>query len=127
MICLINTEKPPLDNKLVRQAISYAVPYDDIVNYVMSGYAEQSENNSKSFMGAQSDLFQFNYDLIKPENFLKKRAMKMVSKLLLTYKSGDENERKASELLKSELKKLNIDLEIRGMPGTLGNGQVCRS
>ena len=117
MICLINTEKPPLDNKLVRQAISYAVPYDDIVNYVMSGYAEQSRGPiPKALWGHKSDLFQFNYDLDKARELLKEAGYEDGFKLLLTYKSGDENERKASELLKSELKKLNIDLEIRGMP-----------
>ena len=67
-------------------------------------------------MGHKSDLFQFNYDLDKARELLKEAGYEDGFKLLLTYKSGDENERKASELLKSELKKLNIDLEIRGMP-----------
>ena len=117
MICLINMEKPPLDNKLVRQALSYAVPYDDIVKHVMSGYAEQSRGPiPKALWGHNSALFRFEYNLDKAKELLKEAGYEDGFKLLLTYKSGDENERKASELLKSELKELNIDLEIRGMP-----------
>lgn len=117
MICLFNMEKPPLDNELVRQAISYAVPYDNIVKHVMSGYAEQSRGPiPKALWGHNSNLFQFEYNLEKAKELLKQAGYENGFKLLLTYKSGDENERQSAELLKSELKKLNIDLEIRGMP-----------
>ena len=34
----------------------------------------------------------------------------------MTYAAGDEAQKKTAELYKSELAKLNIDLEIRGMP-----------
>ncbi len=117
MICFFNIEKPPLDNKLVRQAISYAVPYDDIIDHVMCGYAEQSRGPiPKALWGHHDTLFQFEYDLEKARELLKKAGYEDGFKLLLTYKSGDENERKSAELLKSTLKELNIDLEIRGMP-----------
>jgi len=117
MICFINTQKPPLDNKLVRQALSYAMPYDDIVNYVMSGYAQQSRGPiPSSLWGHHSGLFQFKYDLEKARQLLKEAGYENGFKLLLTYKSGDENERKVAELFKAELAKLNIELEIRGMP-----------
>lgn len=38
----LNTQKAPLDNKLVRQALSYAFPYDDAIEYVLGGYGIQS-------------------------------------------------------------------------------------
>jgi len=37
-----NTLKKPLDNKLVRKALSYAFPYEDVINYAMGSYAVQS-------------------------------------------------------------------------------------
>ncbi|QSQ08608.1 putative D,D-dipeptide-binding periplasmic protein DdpA [Koleobacter methoxysyntrophicus] len=117
MLGLLNTEKPPLDNKLVRQAISYAVPYKDIVQHVMSGFAEQSRGPiPRNLWGHKEDLFQYEHNLEKAKELLKKAGYENGFKLLLTYTSGDENERKSAELLKAELKKLNIDLEIRGMP-----------
>lgn len=37
----LNLEMPPFDNELVRQAIAYAVPYDDIIEQVMYGHAQK--------------------------------------------------------------------------------------
>jgi peptide/nickel transport system substrate-binding protein len=37
----LNTEMPPFDNQLVRQAIAYAVPYDEIIDKVMYGHAQK--------------------------------------------------------------------------------------
>src|SRR5262249_39969101 len=38
---IMNVSKPPFDNKLVRQAISYAIPYDDIIKSVYLGSASR--------------------------------------------------------------------------------------
>src|SRR5690606_6940330 len=43
LMVFFNTEKAPLDNKLVRQALSYAFPYGDVVEYAMGGYAVQGK------------------------------------------------------------------------------------
>lgn len=37
-------QMPPMDNKLLRQAISYAIDRDTIVNDIMQGYAGKAEN-----------------------------------------------------------------------------------
>ena len=37
----MNNEVPPFDNTKVRQAISYAIPYETIVNDVLHGYGKQ--------------------------------------------------------------------------------------
>ena len=38
----LNTLRPPLDNKLVRQAISYAIPYQDLIDVATFGQATQA-------------------------------------------------------------------------------------
>ena len=42
LIAFYNNAKPPLNNELVRQALSDAIPYQQIVNNVMQGFATQS-------------------------------------------------------------------------------------
>ena len=37
-----NTTRPPLDNALVRQALSYATPYKDIISVGSFGYGSQA-------------------------------------------------------------------------------------
>ena len=39
---LFNTGKAPLDDPKVRQALSYAIPYDDIIKVGAQGYGTQS-------------------------------------------------------------------------------------
>lgn len=45
LLAFLNTEKAPLDDKLVRQALSYAFPYGDVVEYAMGGYATQGRGS----------------------------------------------------------------------------------
>ncbi len=118
LLGFFNTAKPPLDNKLVRQAISYAVPYDQIINEVMKGTAVQGQGPvPKGMWGHNDQLFQYTYDLAKARDLLKQAGYPDGGfKLVLTYASGDETERRVAELFKASLAQLNIDLELRGMP-----------
>jgi len=118
MLGFFNTKKAPLDNKLVRQALSYAVPYTDIVQYVMHDFATQSRGPVPHGMWGHSDeVFQYTYDLNKARDLLAQAGHPNGGfTLLYTYNAGDEYERRAGELYKAELAKLSITLELRGMP-----------
>jgi len=118
LMAFFNTEKAPLDNKLVRQALSYAFPYDDVINYVWKGNANQSRGPiPKGLWGHSDTLFQYSHDIQKAKDLLTHAGYPNGGfKLTLTYNSGDEPERKTAELFKAELTKLGIDLDIRGMP-----------
>lgn len=113
-----NTQKAPLDNVKVRKALAYAFPYDDVVNYAAGGYAEQSRGAiPKGHWGRGDELFQYSKDLDKAKSLLDEAGIKQGElKLLLTYMSGDEAEKKAAELYKAELSKIGVELEIRAMP-----------
>lgn len=115
---MLNTQKPPLDNILVRQALSYAFPYQQVIDYAMGGYAVQSYGVVPTGMwGFSEDVLQYNYDLDKAKDLLAEAGYPDGGfKLLLTYMSGDEAEKNTAELYKAELGKLGIDLEIRSMP-----------
>lgn len=117
LIAFFNNEKEELKDVRVRQALSYAFPYDDIVNYAAGGYAKQSTGVIPTGMWGHSDeLFQYSFDLDKAKELLAEAGVKDGDlKLLLTYLSGDEMEKKAAELYKSELSKIGVELEIRGI------------
>lgn len=118
LMFFFNTAKKPLDNKLVRQALSYAFPYADVVKYAMGDYATQARGAiPANHWGHGDDIPQYSYDIAKAKDLLAKAGYPNGGfSLHLTYLSGDEAEKKAAELYKSELTKLNIDLEIRTMP-----------
>jgi peptide/nickel transport system substrate-binding protein len=118
IFAMLNTKKPPLDNPKVREALAYAFPYQDAVDYAIGGFAKQSRGTIPvGLWGHGNQLFQYHKDLDKAKALLKEVGIKEGQvKLLLTYLSGDEGEKKSAELFKAELSKIGIDLEIRAMP-----------
>lgn len=115
---MLNTQKGPLKDKLIRQAISYAFPYDDVVKYAIGGYGTQARGVVPvGLWGHGDDLFQYTYDLDKARELLKQAGYPNGGfKLSMTYLSGHEYEKKSAELFQAELAKLNIELEVRAMP-----------
>lgn len=53
----MNINKPPFDNKLVRQAVSMAIPYDAIVENVLYGYGSQPTSPIPAGMEGHTDEF----------------------------------------------------------------------
>lgn len=117
LIGMFNTQKPPLDNVKVRQALAYAFPYEQVINTAVGGYARQSYGVVPYGMWGFSDqLPRYTYDLEKAKALLAEAGVPTGLKLLLTYTAGNETEKSTAELYKSELAKLGIELEIRSMP-----------
>ncbi len=116
-ICM-NTLKEPLSNKKVRQALSCAFPYQDVITYAFEGHGEQSIGPIPvGLWGHLGDKkYQYQYDLNKAKKLLEEAGYPNGGfKLLLVYASARDTQREMAELFKAELAKLNIDLEIRGM------------
>ena len=113
----INTQKGPLKDKLVRQAISYAFPYDDVINSVMGGYATQADGPVPAGLWGHSDeIFKYNYDLAKAKELLTQAGYPDGGfTLTFTYPTGDETERKCAELFQSSLAQLGITLDVQAM------------
>ncbi len=117
LIGMFNTLKPPLDDVKVRQALAYAFPYDEVIKSAVGGYARQAYGMVPFGMWGFSDqLPRYTYDLEKARQLLTEAGVPAGQKLLLTYTAGNETEKSTAELYKSELAKLDIDLEIRSMP-----------
>ncbi|NPA90949.1 MAG: ABC transporter substrate-binding protein [Chloroflexi bacterium] len=117
LLGLLNTQKPPLDNKLVRQALSYSFPYKQFIDVVMKGRAVQSHGPVPAGMWGHSDeLFQYYYDLDKAKQLLAEAGYPNGGfDLLYTYATGDMDEQQLGEVWKAELAKLGINLKVQGM------------
>jgi len=117
LLGLLNTQKPPLDNKIVRQALSYTFPYEQFIAGVMGERATQAYGPVPAGMwGHSKDLLQYSYDLDKAKELLAEAGYPDGGfDLLYTYATGDLDEQQAGELWKAELAKLGINLEVQGM------------
>jgi peptide/nickel transport system substrate-binding protein len=117
LVGLLNTQKPPLDNKLVRQALAYSVPYTDFIEGVMGDRATQAYGPVPYGMwGFSSDLPQYSYDLDKARELLAEAGYTDGGfDLVYTFATGDLDEQQLGELWKAELAKLGINLEVQGL------------
>jgi peptide/nickel transport system substrate-binding protein len=117
LIGMFNNLKFPFNNTLIRQAVSYAVPYQQIVTGVLHGYGNQSIGPIPYGMpGHFNDLPQYTYDPAKAKQLMAQAGYPNGGfTILLTYLTGDSREQGTAELMKSSLKDLGIDVDIRAM------------
>ena len=114
----LNTLKPPLDNVLVRKALAYTVPYEQIIEGAYFGYARKAQGYVPYTLWGwsnQTRIYTYNPEVA--------RALLSLAgypnggfKLTLLHQLGDEFERRSAELWKASLAQFNIDLELRAMP-----------
>ena len=117
LLGLMNTQKEPLNDPLVRQAISYAFPYDLVIEGVMGQRATQAYGPIPAgIWGHSDDLFQYSLDMDKAAALLAEAGHPDGGfDLLYTYATGDLYQQQLGELWKAELAKLGINLELQAM------------
>jgi peptide/nickel transport system substrate-binding protein len=114
----LNTQRPPLDNKLVRQAISYAIPYGDIV---IVGYASMATQARGPLpvgqFGHNDTLFQYSYNLTKAKELLAEAGYPdgINRTLVLTYASENPAYPRYVSLIKENLAEIGINIDVQPM------------
>lgn len=112
-----NTQSKPFDNKLVRQALNYAFPYEDVITYVSQGYSARPTGPIPTAMWGSLEKPMYEHDLDKARELLAQAGYPDGGfDMQITYISGVEDRKKTAELYKSELEKLGVNVEIIGMP-----------
>jgi peptide/nickel transport system substrate-binding protein len=116
-IMQINTRVKPLDNVKVRQALSYATPYQDIIEVGVNGFAKQSRGPIPSGLYPHDpDLLQYTYDIEKAKQLMAEAGYGSGStKLLMTYTSDEPYAPKFVSLIKEAYAKIGIDLQLQPM------------
>jgi peptide/nickel transport system substrate-binding protein len=118
-----NTKKKPLDDVRVRQAIAYAANRDFIVGKLMGGKAKIATGPIAP--GSPLDepgVEMYKLDLAKSQKLLDEAGYTKKpdgSRMTLTidYIPGDEEQqRNIAEYLRSQLKQVGINLEVRAAP-----------
>ena len=116
-LAYLNTKKPPLNNNLVRQAIAYAIPYDQILQAGYYGYGTQSHWIVPKGVWPYSDkVFQYKYDVEKAKALMKEAGLAgKTTKLLLTLAAENPDEQRFTPVIKDALAAIGFDVEIRPM------------
>ena len=115
-----NTLKKPLDNVKVRQALSYAIPYEDIIKIGANGLGTLSHGTVPAGVFPYSaDIKQYTYDLEKAKTLLKEAGHEGGGfSLKLTYASANATEENFAPLIKDSFKQIGVDVTIQPMDWT---------
>jgi peptide/nickel transport system substrate-binding protein len=113
----MNNKMPPFDKKGVRQAVSYAVPYDSILKDVFKGYAQVNRSMVGNGMPS-SDFSTWNYntDLKKAGDTLAAAGFpngQGAPPITLTVRADWQEAERAAVLIQSNLNKIGLKVSIQ--------------
>jgi peptide/nickel transport system substrate-binding protein len=118
-----NTKKAPLDDVRVRQAIAYAANRDFIISKLMGGKAKAATGPiAPGSPLAEPNVETYKVDYAKADALLDAAGHPKGTdgsrfSLTIDYIPGaDEQQRNVAEYLRSQLKRIGINLEVRAAP-----------
>jgi peptide/nickel transport system substrate-binding protein len=116
-LAFFNTQRPPLDNVKVRQALSHAIPYEDIVNIGFDGLAAPARGPvPQGQFGGTNDVYQYKYDLELAKKLLAEAGHAGGGfKLTLTHAAENVGQKRFAPLIQSAFKKIGVDVEIKAL------------
>lgn len=112
-----NCETGPFTNKNLRQAFSYAVNRQDILNsvYGKTGVAEKLPMPS-NIWGYNKNIFDYDFNLTKAKELIKKSGINSPIKVNLIYlpvfRPYNPNGKRAAEIIQEQLKQVGFDITI---------------
>jgi peptide/nickel transport system substrate-binding protein len=123
---LFNTGKAPFDDPKVRQALSYAIPYDDIIKIGAQTYGTQSHGPVPAGVFPYDETVpQYHQDLDKAKALLKEAGHEGGGfSMEITYASENQAEARFAPLLQDAFGQLGIDVTLTPM---LFNQQWARA
>jgi peptide/nickel transport system substrate-binding protein len=112
-----NTLRPPLDDAKVRQALSYAIPYDDIITIGASGLGTQSRGPVPAGVWPWSpDVNQYSYDLEMAKTLLAEAGYEGGGfDLRLTYAAENDIEAAFAPLIKDSFEQVGVNVTIEAI------------
>jgi peptide/nickel transport system substrate-binding protein len=111
-LLFLNSQRPPLDNVLVRQAISYAVDYQGIIDGVLLGKARQMRGFiPEGFAGYDAEAPQFHLDPKRAQALLAQAGVKHL-KIGFLYAKADPTWETVGLVLQQNLADIGVTLEL---------------
>ncbi|HZJ09813.1 MAG TPA: ABC transporter substrate-binding protein [Trueperaceae bacterium] len=112
----LNTLRPPLDDVRVRQAISYAVPYADIIEVGVEGLGTQARGPvPEGIFPYSEEVPQYSYNPERARQLLAEAGLADGFSLRLTYAAENVVERNFAPVFADALADVGIDVSIEPM------------
>ncbi|HEX3336313.1 MAG TPA: ABC transporter substrate-binding protein [Jatrophihabitans sp.] len=118
--CPMNPRYPPLDDVRVRQALSYATPYQQIVDKVYKGFAGLASGPlSDHAAGFDPYLHPYTYNPERARHLLREAGHASGFTTTLAYNTADPLGEPVSALLQSAFRAVGVTLELDALPPSI--------
>jgi len=113
----MNVEKPPLNNKKVRQAIHHAMNRGSYIEAIYKGNAKVAKNPIPPTMWSyEKGLKEYDFNISKAKDLLKEAGFEKGFKLELwtlpVSRPYNPNGKKMGELIQADLKKVGVNVKL---------------
>ncbi len=114
----MNNKVAPFNNPKVRQAVASAVPYDDLINSVMQGYAQPAGNVVTSSMDtyAGDKTGNYKFDITAAKAALAEAGVKTPISVELTIRQSHAQDQQSAVFIQDKLGQIGIQVKINRLP-----------
>lgn len=121
----MNNKEKPFDNVKVRQAISYAVPYDTILTQVLQGYGQRMTSPIPAGTPFHTDQYNpYKTDLAKAKQLLSEAGFASGFSTVLQIASGVEEAKETAVWVQQSLGQIGVKVQIQELPGSAFTSQL---
>lgn len=112
----LGTDKPPFDNKKVRQALAWATPYKDIVDKVYYGHARRMTSIVPDIYAGYVNTYHYETDLAKAKALLAEAGFPNGFDMTLSYNAAQKESEEMSILFKSSVEQIGVHVTLQALP-----------
>jgi peptide/nickel transport system substrate-binding protein len=115
----------PFDNKLVRQAVAYAIPYATIMREVLKGQGAQLRSPiPKGTPGSNFSYWDYGTDYDKAKSLLTRAGYPRGFSVQLDIPTGNPVDEQTATWIEQGLQRIGIDVSINKQPAAAFTGQL---
>ncbi|EHI97327.1 ABC-type transporter, periplasmic subunit [Clostridium sp. DL-VIII] len=109
-------DRPPFNNPKLREAVSYAINRNELVQYLYQGYADPAKTMLPNFIAGYKDVSDYEYNPEKAKQMLKDLGMENLQVKMVTYSNprpyNSVGGQKLAEAVQNYLSKVGITATI---------------
>lgn len=116
LFLMLNNKVPPFDNKLVRQAIAWATPYNEIVDNIYKGYASRWNGIiSQDYPLFDADAWPYGEgsQIDKAKDLLSQAGVGTLPSIQLMYSTAQPVHAQVARTLQSTLSQIGLELVLQ--------------